>query len=64
VGKLDELRIHLVPVLLANGTSLFEPTGQVPIDLEHTRVIESPEVLHLTYRFNNSAGTGHDRNIV
>lgn len=42
---------------------MFEPTGYVPIDVEHTRVIESPEVIHLTYRFNKTAQAGQDRNV-
>ncbi len=52
VGLLDELQIHLVPVLLGDGVRLFEnhlEAGQVA--LKRTRVIESPTgVSHLRYR--------------
>jgi len=48
-GLLDELNIHLVPVLLGTGgVRLLE--GLQPAELELTRVIESPYVTHLRYR--------------
>jgi dihydrofolate reductase len=47
-GLLDELQIHVVPVLLGGGTRLLESLGGVK--LEKTRVIDSPLVTHLKYR--------------
>ncbi|HEV3484471.1 MAG TPA: dihydrofolate reductase family protein [Vicinamibacterales bacterium] len=47
---IDELRIHLVPVLLGDGTRLFERMGREHIELECTRVTGAPEVAHLTFR--------------
>jgi hypothetical protein len=41
-GLLDEIQIHLVPVLLGGGVRLFDHLGTGPIELESTRVIESP----------------------
>jgi dihydrofolate reductase len=49
-GLLDELQIHLVPVLLGAGVRLFENLGPEHRELECTRVIESPAVTHLRYR--------------
>ena len=49
-GLLDELQIHLVPVLLGDGVSLFDRLGFGPIGLEATRVIASPSVTHLRLR--------------
>jgi dihydrofolate reductase len=47
-GLLDELNIHLVPVLLGSGgVRLLD--GLDPAELELTRVIESPHVTHLRY---------------
>ena len=47
-GLLDELNIHLVPVLLGNGgVRLLD--GLEPTELELTRVIESDAVTHLRY---------------
>jgi dihydrofolate reductase len=50
-GLLDELQIHLVPVLLGDGVRLFENhLGDAAPALECTRVVESPMVTHLRYR--------------
>jgi len=48
-GLLDEMQIHLVPVLLGDGTRLFEH-APVDVRLERTRMIDSPGVTHLSYR--------------
>jgi dihydrofolate reductase len=49
-GLLDEIHVDLVPVLLGGGIRLFEHLGTEPIQLERTRVIEAPDVTHLTFR--------------
>jgi len=49
-GVLDELEIHVVPVLLGEGRRLFEHLGAEHIELELTRVIDAPGVTHLHYR--------------
>jgi dihydrofolate reductase len=49
-GLLDEVHVDLVPVLLGGGVRLFEHLGTTPIELERTRVIEAPDVTHLTFR--------------
>ncbi len=51
-GLLDELQLHVVPVLLGGGVRLFEDhPGPGQIALECTRVLESPTgVTHLRYR--------------
>lgn len=50
-GLLDELRLHVVPVLLGGGVRLFEQhVRDVPATLRRTRVVESPTgVVHLVY---------------
>jgi dihydrofolate reductase len=49
-GLLDELQIHVAPLLLGAGVRLFDELGTEPAKLEVTRVIESPAVTHLKYR--------------
>jgi dihydrofolate reductase len=47
-GLLDELRLHLAPVLLGAGTPLF--TGGPPRTLRQIHVRPSGHATHLTYR--------------
>jgi len=50
-GLLDELEIHLVPVLLGEGRRLFENLGPEHTELERTRVLEGEGgMTHLHYR--------------
>ena len=57
-GLLDEMQIHVAPMLLGAGIRLFEHLGSGPIQLESTRVIESPAVAHLKYRVVRSSEAG------
>jgi dihydrofolate reductase len=47
-GLLDELDLHIVPMLLGGGIRLFDGVGRT--DLEQTRVIETPAATHVRYR--------------
>ncbi|MGW7335857.1 dihydrofolate reductase family protein [Streptomyces sp. NPDC054808] len=47
----DELQLHVVPVLLGGGLRLFEGLGARRRDLERVRVVETPLATHLKYRF-------------
>jgi dihydrofolate reductase len=47
-GMLDELYVHIVPIILGRGERLFENVGD-PV-LEPVKVIASPTVTHIKYR--------------
>jgi len=50
-GSLDDIQLHIAPVLLGEGTRLFENhVGAEGVEVERTRVIESPAVTHVRYR--------------
>jgi dihydrofolate reductase len=50
-GLLDELEIHLIPVLFGQGRRLFEGLDPEHIELERTRLLEGDGgVTHLHYR--------------
>ncbi len=48
-GKVDEIHVHLVPVLFGAGTRLFENPGDDHIRLEITQVVEASNATHLRY---------------
>jgi dihydrofolate reductase len=47
-GLVDELKVHLAPLLLGGGVRLFD--GLNRIQLERTRTIETPAATHLRFR--------------
>src|SRR5881227_4482886 len=46
-GLLDELELHIVPVLLAGGARLFGNLGGAEIKLDQVRAVEAPGVTHV-----------------
>jgi dihydrofolate reductase len=49
-GAIEEIQLHLVPVLLGEGFRLFEHIGPEHIELESTNVIAASDVTHLQFR--------------
>jgi len=49
-GLVDEIQIHLVPVLFGSGTRMFEQLGDGHVQLEIAEVIGASEATHLRYR--------------
>jgi dihydrofolate reductase len=60
-GELDELELHVVPVLLGQGRRLFDHLPAEPTELELTRQLSASDVdpahrvLHLRYRVQRPA---------
>jgi dihydrofolate reductase len=49
-GLIDEMDLHVVPLLLGGGARLFDSLGGTNLNLEPIRTIEGPGVTHLKYR--------------
>ncbi len=49
-GLVDEIHMGIVPVLLGEGLRFFEPLANEQIELERTRVFESPTRTDLWFR--------------
>src|SRR5215210_4267431 len=49
-GLIDEISIHLAPVLFGSGTRLFEGLDSEHILLETLEVIETKEAIHMRFR--------------
>jgi dihydrofolate reductase len=50
-GVLDEMELHIVPVLFGQGRRLFEGLATDHIELERTRILEGEDgVTHMHYR--------------
>jgi len=48
-GLVDEMEIHLVPILLGAGERLFERVGDALHGLALVRTVAAPNVTHLKY---------------
>jgi len=48
-GRIDEIRVHLVPVLFGAGTRLFEDLGDSHVQLEIIGVDEGTKATHMHY---------------
>jgi dihydrofolate reductase len=49
-GLVDEIQLHVAPVLFGSGTRLFERLGDAHIQLEPLEVVVTPPATHLRYR--------------
>lgn len=49
-GLLDEIQVHVVPVLLGAGRPLFDTIAVEPVELDVVRVVSTPHATHVRYR--------------
>jgi dihydrofolate reductase len=49
-GLVDELQLHLIPLLLNSGIRLFDEISGEQVKLERVSLIEAPNVTHLRFR--------------
>jgi len=49
-GLLDELELHVVPMLLGGGSRPFADLASTGVRLEQVRAVHAPGVTHLKYR--------------
>jgi dihydrofolate reductase len=55
MGLIDEVRLHVSPVLLGAGERLFDGVGD--LDLEPVDASSTKLVTHLTYRAGHAPGS-------
>jgi dihydrofolate reductase len=64
LGLLDELELHIVPVILGEGMRLLDSDIDIGpkqgIELEPMRVISTPEATHVRYKVVGCAPLGLD----
>lgn len=53
-GLVDALQLSLIPVVLGEGIRLFDNVSALPVKFEVSRVIDTPDVTHVTYRVLNT----------
>lgn len=49
-GLIDELHLHVVPVLLGRGVRLFEELADRPLRLEKVHALDGAKAVHLAFR--------------
>jgi dihydrofolate reductase len=53
-GLVDEISIHLIPVLFGSGTPMFEQLDIGHVELEPLETAETPQATHLRFRVRKS----------
>ena len=49
-GLLDEIQVHVMPILLGGGVRLLDHLGNTPIQMETVEVRPDGQVTHMRYR--------------
>jgi dihydrofolate reductase len=56
-GLLDEIVVHIAPVLLGDGVRLYDAPGTARVDLHRTEVSHSGQVVNLRFSIRNRSET-------
>jgi dihydrofolate reductase len=56
LGLLDELRVHIAPVLIGAGIRFFDNLEHTPVLLDDPEVVNGTRVTHLRYRVRRNVG--------
>ncbi|TIS76194.1 MAG: hypothetical protein E5W94_18575 [Mesorhizobium sp.] len=48
---MDEVLIHVAPVLIGDGIRLFSQNGMEPVRLEKTEISEAGQITNMRFRF-------------
>jgi dihydrofolate reductase len=51
-GLMDQLELHISPVLIGDGMRLFDTAHHDAVELTPTRVVDTPDVSHIRYKVN------------
>ena len=51
-GLLDQLELHISPVLIGDGMRLFDRADHDAVELSPTRTVHTPGVTHIRYKVN------------
>lgn len=54
-GLIDDIQIHVAPILLGTGVSLLDSVDAKCANFEIDRVVESSEVVHMRFRVSTPA---------
>ena len=57
-GRVEEITLHIAPVLVGGGIRLLDGLGREDLALEQVEVVASPLVTHVRYRVLPRAGPG------
>ncbi len=49
-GLVDQMQLNVAPILLGDGTRLFDGGAGTGLDLEQILVVDTPDVTHIRYR--------------
>jgi len=59
-GLLDQLELHIAPVLIGQGMRLFENADGDALELTPTRIVAAPDVTHIRYGVKGPAALALD----